>query len=202
MHITGVTHGSFGFILEEINPNGMQWLDTSLKIASDTVIALLENLASEDDERATIALEDVNERLFGNVRELVKLIKEHDATLKVALPDRVADLGAAPLQRAYERIANAALEDRELTILGVLEGILPGARRFEFRSLDGQPIKGKVARTISEEYLQSLQTAPLVGQRITGVFRKRTVHDYVAMHKESFTLLRIVLDEGLPSHVV
>lgn len=201
LHITGLTHGSFGFVLEEMEPNGAQWLDSSLKIASDSIVSILEHISSDDEDIASSALDDVNERLFGNIRDLVKLVKENDATLQLALPDRVADLGTQPLQRAYDRIGNATLQDTELVLHGVLEGILPGARRFEFRA-DGQFIKGRVARSISEEYLQSLQTSPIVGRSVTATFHKRTVHDYMSAPRESFVLVRVVPDIGLPSHAV
>ena len=201
LHITGVVHGSFGFVLEEIDPNRTQWLDSSLKIASEEVISLLEKISSLDDEEASVAIEDVNERLFGNVRDLIKTLAEGDATLQVALPDRVADLGYEPLRRAYERIAHAHIEDIDISLQGVLEGILPAARRFEFRS-GGQLIKGKVAREISEEYLQSIQSAPLVGRSARALFRKRVVHDYLAAPKESYILVRIEPEAGLASHLV
>ncbi|WP_293393263.1 hypothetical protein [Phenylobacterium sp. RIFCSPHIGHO2_01_FULL_69_31] len=200
LHITGVTHGSFGFVLEEVDPDRTQWLDSSLKVASEEVVTLVERIASADEAEAATAIEEVNERLFGNVRDLIKTIAEGDATLQVALPDRVADLGYEPLRRAYERIAHASIEDSEVSLRGVLEGILPAARRFEFRS-DGQLIKGKVARDISEEYLQSLQIAPLVGRSATASFRKRIVHDYLSAPRESYVLVRISPDDGLPSHL-
>lgn len=200
LHITGVTHGSFGFVLEEIDPDRNQWLDSSLKIASEEVIALVEKISSQDEEEASAAMEEVNERLFGNVRDFIKTIAEGDATLQVALPDRIADFGYEPLHRAYERIAHATIEDKEVSRYGILEGILPAARRFEFRS-DGQLIKGRVARDISEEYLQSLQSAPLVGRSATAIFRKRVVHDYLAAPKESYVLVRVMPDAGLPSHL-
>lgn len=199
LYITGVVHGSFGFVLEEFDPRGDPLIDSALKMATDAVVQTIERVASENVQDAEAALEEINERLFVNVRDLVKLVHESGATVKIAADDRVIDLGAKALKRAYERLADASIRDDELVLRGVLEGILPSARRFEFRS-DDLLIRGRVAKDISEEYLESIKTAPLVGRTISGVFRKRSVLDGSSTLRESYTLVRIVPDVGPASH--
>jgi hypothetical protein len=201
LHITGVVHGSFGFILEELDPRGEQWTDSALKSAADATVNLLERVSAPDEAEAEAALEEVNDRLFVNIRDFVKLVHDNRATLKIAERDRVLDLNTPALARAYERVANATIVDDELTLNGILQGILPGARRFEFRG-GGFDIKGKVARDISEEYLRSLESDPMVGHEITGVFRKRTVRDTTSAVRETYTLVRVIPAKGPPSHVL
>lgn len=201
LHITGLVHGSFGFVLEELDPSGPQFIDSALKQAADSVVALIEHLSSEDAAKAQTALEEANARLFVNVRDLVKLVHEHDAGLSIALPERVTDLSGLFLKRAYDRIANTNIEDSETVLHGILEGVLPAARRFEFRA-GTDFIRGKVAKDITEDYLRTLETAPIVGRTITGTFIKRTVFDNTGAERVSFTLVKVVPDEGAPSHVL
>ena len=201
LHITGVVHGSFGFVLEEIDPKGEQWTDSALKAAADATVKLLERVSSADEQDAEAALEEVNDRLFVNIRDFVKLVHDNQAALTISEKDRSLDLSGAALERAYERVANALIEDQELTLEGVLQGVLPGARRFEFRG-GGFDIKGKVARDISEEYLRSLESDPMVGHNVTAVFRKRTVRDTTSAVRETYTLVRVIPESGAPSHAL
>lgn len=136
-----------------------------------------------------------------NIRDFVKLVHDHHATLTIAEKDRVLELNSPALARAYERVANATIVDEELTLNGILQGILPGARRFEFRG-GGFEIKGKVARDISEEYLRSLESDPMVGHEITGVFRRRTVRDTTSAVRETYVLVRVIPENGMPSHAL
>lgn len=201
LHITGVVHGSFGFVLEEIDPRGEQWTDSALKTAADATVKLLERVSSTDAQDAELALEEVNDRLFVNIRDFVKLVHDNQATLTISEIDRSLDLSGPALDRAYERVANAIIEDQELTLQGVLQGVLPGARRFEFQG-GGFDITGKVARDISEEYLRSLESDPMVGHAVTAVFRKRTVKDTTSAVRETFTLVRVIPETGAPSHAL
>lgn len=201
LHITGVVHGSFGFVLEEIDPKGEQWTDSALKAAADATVRLLERVSAPDEHDAELALEEVNDRLFVNIRDFVKLVHDNQATLTISENDRSLDLSGPALARAYERVANAVIEDQELTLQGVLQGVLPGARRFEFQG-GGFDIKGTVARDISEEYLRSLESDPMVGHEVTAVFRKRTVRDTTSAVRETFTLVRVIPETGAPSHAL
>lgn len=64
LHITGVVHGSFGFVLEELDPKGEQWTDSALKTAADATVRLLERVSAPDEAEAEAALEEVNDRLL------------------------------------------------------------------------------------------------------------------------------------------
>lgn len=201
LHITGVVHGSFGFVLEELDPKGDQWTDSALKAAAEATVDLLERVASPDEAQAEAALEEVNDRLFVNIRDFVKLVHDHQATMTIAEHGRAIEWNAPAVARAYERVANASIMDEELTLSGVLQGVLPGARRFEFEG-SGHSITGKVARDISEEYLRSLESDPMVGHQVIAVFRKRTVRDTTSAVRETFVLVRLIPEVGEPSHVL
>lgn len=201
LHITGVLHGSFGFVLEEIDPRGDQWTESALKAAADAAVSLLERVSSPNEADAELALEEVNDRLFVNIRDFVKLVHDNQATLVIAEHEKFVELNNASIARAYDRVANASIIDEELKLRGVLQGVLPAARRFEFVG-EGFNIKGKVARDITEEYLKTLDSDPMVGHLVTAIFRKRTVRDTTSAVRESFVLVRVIPDVGEPSHAL
>lgn len=201
LHITGVLHGSFGFVLEEIDPRGDQWTESALKAAADAAVSLLERVSSPDEADAELALEEVNDRLFVNIRDFVKLVHDNQATVLIAEHEKSVELNNIAIARAYDRVANASIIDEELILRGVLQGVLPAARRFEFMG-DGFNIKGKVARDITEEYLKTLESDPMVGHMVTAIFRKRTVRDTTSAVRETFVLVRVIPDVGEPSHVL
>ncbi len=201
LHITGLLHGSFGFMLEEIDPRGEPLFDTELKLASDAILNLLNDISVEDENYSEHLLEEINERLFSNVRELVKMIHDNNASAEFVSPDRSAKLVGQSLARAYERISNAEIVDDEYSYDGVLVGIIPDARRFEFHSV-AQNVSGRISKGIAEEYLKTLETRPLVGRKIRGVFRHRRITRADGTAKDTYTLIQIFPEDGPASHIL
>lgn len=199
LHITGVVHGSFGFVLEELDPKGEQLFDSSLKTATDSVLTVLDQIASENESVAEQAINDISERLFVNVRELVGLIHDNGASMNLVGPDQQMELDGARLERAYQRTADAKINDEEVLLRGVLQGLLPSSRKFEFQIL-GDVIKGSVAKDISDAYLRTLETQPMTGHTILAKFKKRTLLDKLGGSKHFYTLIEVVDDGEGSSH--
>ncbi len=201
LHITGLVHGSFGFVLEELDPIGPQFLDSALKQAADEVVDLLARVSSEDDETAQQTIDDINSRIFSNLRDLVKFMYDNEAGIKISQPERETELSGVSLRRAYGRIVDVSIDDSEIVLHGILEGILPAARRFEFRA-GSTFIRGKVSKDITEDYLRTIETAPLVGRTITGTFIKRVLADSSGSERTSYLLVKVIPEEGAPSHAM
>lgn len=199
LHITGVVHGSFGFVLEEIDAKGDQLFDTSLKAATESVIATLDQIASDDESIAEQAINEISERLFVNVKELVALFHDNEASLNMVGPEIATELEGTKLERAYQRTADARITDEVITLRGVLQGLLPVSRKFEFQA-PGEVIKGSVAKDISEQYLQTLESSPMTGHAVQAKFKKRTLIDKLGNIKHYYTLVEILPDDIAPSH--
>lgn len=82
LHVTDVQRGSFGFLLEELQPQA-QLLDTSLKTALDQVTELLGAFAEMDEERFEAAVEGADERVLKDVRDFFSYLNLEGATLRL-----------------------------------------------------------------------------------------------------------------------
>jgi hypothetical protein len=199
LHITGLVHGSFGFVLEEIDPDGAQLVETTLKTATDQVLRLLEQISSEKEEIAEQAINEIDERLFKNIRDLVKLVHDDEASINLISDDSQIELVGPSLERAYQRVAGDMKGDEIIILRGKLLGLLPTSRRFEFRSGE-EVIRGTVAKDISEEYLRTLESDPMIGHELTCKFRKRTFTDSIDNVRYAYVLIEVQQDDGGSSH--
>ena len=96
------------------------------------------------------------------------------------------------VERAWNRLEAAKVDEERYPLEGKLLGIIPLGRRFEFDP-DGatQVIKGKVGERFSESYLERMSTEQFAGKRW-----KATLHCVVVTRQgrepsERFTLLEL-----------
>ena len=68
LHITNIVRGSFGFLMEEVNPQ-QQIVDTSLKGAVKQATVLLDAFGEPDEEQFRSAVEVIDERVLDTARE-------------------------------------------------------------------------------------------------------------------------------------
>lgn len=148
--IADVARGSFGFILEEISPP--QLIDSSTKYAVDVVAGLLARVGEADDEGFDSAVEDVDQRVLGALREFISLVNNEGATLRIVDEERDFSLSREAIERAQKRVAGLEIWDTPETVAGRLY-ILPEAKRFELHPVGGgASIRGSIAA----DALQSL----------------------------------------------
>ena len=154
LHITNVVRGSFGFLLEEVQPP-QQLLETSLKTAVDKAAQLLDAFGEPDEEQFRSAVEDIDERLLGTAREFFSLMRQSGATLRLVSGDMDRSFGAQSVERAAERATSTTVEEAEESIRGYLSGVLPESHQFEFRAGGERGIvRGKVDRALSSAELE------------------------------------------------
>ena len=192
LSITGVVHGSFGFVLEEIDPRGSQFIDSALKLAVDEVNESIRTLGLGDEEAADETFESLDTRQLSNLRDFTKLLSDSDASLRLSQPNREFSLDAFQVRQTYERISGTQIKDDPLELEGLMQGILPETRRFELRTRE-KLVKGKISRGISEDYLKNLEIEPLIVS-VTAHLVRRTVTSRLRVSRETYTLLAIVKD--------
>jgi hypothetical protein len=180
MLITGCALGSFGFRLEEADP---QILTEEPSLVSQSIRqakAILAGCATSDEALAD-ALGDAAPRVLNPIREFLTCLKNADATCTMALPNERFQLqNANEIEQALER-ASAEVEEETITANGVLRGVLPDTRKFEFRHDDGTLFAGKIDRTVEDpESLIAFQRQPCSATiLIRKVGRVRLVRRYV-----------------------
>lgn len=86
LHVTNIVKGSFGFLLEEMQPQ-QTMLETPLKAAVDGATGLLDAFGKDDEEQFQTAVELIDDRVLGTARELFGLMQQNGATLRVVAGD-------------------------------------------------------------------------------------------------------------------
>ena len=72
LHITNITRGSVGFVLEEVQPSA-QPFDTPLKNAVSEAMLLLDTFGEPDEAQFQNAIEAIDQRVFGAARDFFRL---------------------------------------------------------------------------------------------------------------------------------
>ena len=190
LHITNVVRGSFGFLLEEIEPQH-QFVKTALKSAVDDASRLLLAFAEPNDEKFQEAVEAVDNRIVSTAREFFDLMRDSGATLRLVAGELDNSFGPQAVARAAERADTTQVEEAEETTEGQLGGFLPDAHLFEFNSAGPRgTIRGKVDRALSASELAEFNKR-FVNVPASAQLQVRRVRRNGNVVRESFTLLRL-----------
>jgi hypothetical protein len=84
LHITNIVRGSFGFLLEEVQPQ-LQIVDSSLKTAVDEATRLLKAFGEDDEEQFRTAVEEIDQRVLATTREFFDLMRKAAGFLGVSV---------------------------------------------------------------------------------------------------------------------
>ncbi len=172
--ITGIAVGSFGFELEEAGPAPLlPDQSTNVEIALDRAIGLLTAMTDDDDEVLADSIEDLDQRALTKIREFVKTLVENEATCALAYRKTSFDFpNIDSVKRGLERISPNNISETEKRIEGVLLGVLPNRRSFEFRvSNGGEILSGKISSVIGEpsELNNYLGTVVMINVMVTKI---------------------------------
>ncbi|MDR0183249.1 hypothetical protein [Lysobacter arvi] len=163
--VTAVTRGSFGFVLEEVGDQE-EALRTQLNEVVGDVVDFVAQVSDPAEEVFLEAVADVDARTLIAIREFFNTLSGAQATLRIVEGDREVALGRDDVQRGKERTEGLEVTETEsVRLRGLLLGLLPVHRRFEF-VLEGEveAISGKVAADAS----RALGDQVLVGQHPVG----------------------------------
>jgi hypothetical protein len=187
LHITNIVRGSFGFLLEEVQPQ--QMVETSLKRAVDQATSLLDAFGELDEERFRTAVETIDERVLRTAGEFFDLMRQNGATLRLVTEETEKTFGAEAVARAAERATSTMVEDHEETIRGQLAGVLPEGHQFEFRTSDAQrgTIRGRVDRMLSPDRLAEFNRTWVNVDAMAHMHVKRVIRNG-ALVRETFIL--------------
>ena len=190
LHTTNVLRGSFGFLLEESEPQGTIF-ETSLKGAVGTTCRLLKAFAERDESQFDAEVEVLDQRILDTARGFFALMKQNRATLRIVTEDHETDFGREDVERGAERAQSVEIEERQDEVEGQLLGVLPHAHRFEFvASGDGRTIKGRVDRGLSAEQLAQFNRR-FVNEDSVATFQVKRLRRRNSDAKEVFWLLAI-----------
>lgn len=145
--VTGTAPGSFGFVLEE--PDGEMFEPTSLGETIADTIALIES--TKDDDAFGDVVAETDPEVIAALSKFLELLATNGATMRLRTESAETVLRDADEVRAATGRTSNVRAEADQPIRGTLEGVLPHARRFEFRREgDGEVLIGHIARDLAE----------------------------------------------------
>lgn len=193
MNIVDVVHGSFGFQLEEDNDE-LQMFDTSLKDAVHKVSQLLADISSPSEADFEAAIDEIDGRTFISIKQLVELLRNEEAKFRIIEDDDEEEFDTAKIERAYQRVERTEIDENEDQVSGILVGIMPVGRRFEFQ-IDGteEVISGPVDSRLSADFLERIENdEQFIGKRWRALVRTRLVRRPDGREKTEYTLMGLL----------
>ncbi len=191
LHVTNVVHGSFGFVLEEIDINGEPLFRSALKEAMEKASELILGLADQDEEAFEDVAATMNVPVLTAMRNFYRVIHTNNAVFRLVEGNHDIAFDAAAIARGFDRAEHTTTEEEEFTSDGELLGVIPIGRRFEFKRMDnGIIISGKIGLLFSQEYLDRISKEQLAGRLWRGIFQKREVRKLGHL-REVYVLTRL-----------
>lgn len=192
LHITSLVHGSFGFLLEELDDHGELLFESALRVAADRAVDYIANFADEDEAKFFATLEQLDPRVFNAVRSFFSTVHKGKATLRLVEGETDARFDRVAIERAWVRIEASSVDEEPLTREGRLLGMIPLGRRFEFEP-DGavKVIEGKVGEKFSQSYLERMTNEQFAGRRWKAVMNHKTVARKGRKPIETYTLIEL-----------
>lgn len=194
LHVTEIVHGSFGFLLEELDELGTPLFQSPLKEATEKATQLVIAFASERDEAFEELLDRVPARVFSAVRDFLKPIHREEAVFRMVQGDTDVSFDETSVERACKRAESHSLEEDIFEAEGELLGVIPIGRRFEFKPATGEVIRGNVGVLFSQSYLERIGNEQLVGKRWKARINRRLKKSF-GKTSEILTLLELQATE-------
>lgn len=151
--ITGTAIGSFGFEFElpatqeDLFPEPEKGEEALEKIQ-----ALLRTTAEGSDDDVAELVEEIHPRAVRKVAEFLGYLAQQDSWCGLEFKNRFFRFSdIQQLQSSVERLQDENIQEQQESYRGEFQGVLPGARTFEFKLSDQSGlIKGKVDPAIED----------------------------------------------------
>jgi hypothetical protein len=195
LQITDVAHGSFGFLLEERDTDQAAMFDTPLKETLDEAVALIASFYSENEDEYIGAIDAINTRIFSSLRDFFKVLFDARATVRVVEGSRDDQLDRPEIEKAYDRSQRTKVDETEMTLDGILIGIIPTKMEFEFQpDMQDEPIVGKTGPAISRSYLDKIHAQQqVVGSHCQAKILLKTTVYAMGKTTKKYTMLDLII---------
>lgn len=193
--ITGLAHQSFGFVLEETNPNA-EMIDSGLSKVVEQTVDILSELGAENYKSFEDALDKTDPRQLSIFKEFFKHLSDSGANLRFVENEVDKYIDEFSIERARSRIENVSVEDIEDDkIIGKILGITPLSKKFDIElSPSGEPIKGSISQKFSTEYLERISqpNEDIIGKVWQVKMKIREINEPNKPARKIYTLLELI----------
>ena len=156
LFISGIMHGSFGFVLEE-DRSQLEMLSTITKEAVVSADDFLQAASSHDVDFDEF-LSEVDTKVFMRLRAFIRTLHDAEAVLKISEKNRTINLDSRKLSLAHDRVMRNDILEKDTVVRGWLIGFSPVKRTFDFKVAESDTIvTGKVSPFMALNTLRSLQ---------------------------------------------
>lgn len=192
LHITSVVHGSFGFLLEELDNEMEPLFRTPLSVAADKVTNYIINFAGENENAFTETIEALNPRVFKSIRDFFSHMHGQNATFRIVEGEIDRQFDHQAIEIAWKRAEGTNVDEQQIRIDGQLLGVIPVGRRFELQPADGGPVvRGKISESFGETYVQNMSRQQFAGRLWRAQIVKKTIEKVGRPPVENYTLLQL-----------
>jgi hypothetical protein len=188
--VTGLTHGSFGFVLEELSEQA-ELHDTALKEIVANVSDLLQHVGSESENEFDAAAEDLDPRTLLALRDFFKGLDCSSAAVRFVEDEREFFLDEKAIHRGRLRTEAIEINEKSETLKGILIGFLPDHRKFELREESGTTIYGTATKEAVEQFQTAVQYQEVViGENCEAEFIIREIRPISRPSRHTYLLTR------------
>ena len=185
--LTGITTGSFGFILEIPSEQGREGtfeMGSDAEGALKAVQRLLGESAYGSDEKLSDLANEIHPRAVKKVHDLLTMAGNNEAWFALEFEGNEFEFsGPEEILTCAQRIDEKSLHESTETISGTLQGVMSRRRMFELQPFDGSLIEGRLgpeirdAPTLLRQYLDRPVTAMLYTVRVGKGTPKYTLRE-------------------------
>jgi len=166
LQIVGTAHGSFGFILEQVDAQTETQSDLAeiLDITRELIGA-----STTDDDFDEVARMS-SPRTIKALGELLEVLSANSAGICLTVGPHEVDLPFKQALNAHERVHATEVTEGSEQHIGLLDGFMTSAAKFELKTDGGTIITGTVSKT------QLTEVKEHFGERVACTLLKRETH--------------------------
>lgn len=154
LYLTHLPKGSFGVELSQVEQHEVQD-EIQLSKAIHEVMKMITQAAGGDEAFDTL-LESTSHNNLENLRKFLRAIKDEDSILKMASGLESVEIPKEGVAMAYNRVSEVVDETEVIEEQGIFKGALIASGKFEFQSMSGKIISGKIAEEMAESKLTAI----------------------------------------------
>jgi hypothetical protein len=155
LFVRDMMRGSVGFLIEEQKPDQLSLVPSILKEAVAQTSEILESLTSGERSEFERQMNEVSPRTLSAVKKMAKVLFDAGAETEIVGDTKALVLSHQSTAALYLRLTDIELAERREVRSGILLGLFPERRQFEFKPDGGDlPVfYGPVSETLDARYL-------------------------------------------------
>lgn len=199
LFIRDMVRGSVGFLIEEAKPAQYELVPSALKDAVDETTKILVDLSSGDGRRFDERLRQLSPRTIGAIKKMAKVLHDSGAETKIVDDAQELNLDYGHTASLHARLSEVEYAERRETRQGILLGLFPERRQYEFQPSDGAPVSyGPVSEAFDSRYIAEPEFArSIIMKPAMATFLVTTIIRAGIAHREEWVLDDIQLSLNL-----